>query len=66
MADCKLCQKEVASTSTVEDQWLIDVIRAENPSWVGADGGCPACLAYYERLGKLETQPGDDLPGVSE
>ena len=47
---CPLCGQPTSQLHRVVEQYVISVIRRENPDWIEADGSCPACIEYYNNL----------------
>ncbi|CAA0105506.1 Uncharacterised protein [BD1-7 clade bacterium] len=52
---CSLCNDEVDELYLLVKQTTLDLIRADHPEWIEADGGCKKCMDYYNALdGEVE------------
>ena len=54
MAICPLCHEQSEDITCTAEQWLLDLIARENPTWVQSDGACPKCEAQYREKGDPE------------
>ena len=44
-------QKDAGEKITrIAEQWLIEIIKEQNPGWVEKDGSCDKCIDYYKSL----------------
>ena len=48
---CPLCREESSELHVEVEQLVIDLIARDHPEWKRADGSCPECIEYYEKLG---------------
>ena len=49
MEVCPLCHEESDDLTFTAEQWLIDLIAREHPTWVHSDGACPKCRERYQK-----------------
>ena len=54
MAVCPLCHQDAEDVTVTAEQWILDLIARENPTWVQSDGACPRCVELYREKGEKD------------